>query len=142
MTACRRFVTRFWGLTRVLAFTDQFGCDGGDAAMKARLASLRQGSGVTFRLRRTSFQQGPVRPLTPWWGLISIVQNDIFKVLTIFSIAGIPPTLIAGIYGMNFKGMRGIRLVLRLSVLPRPHSVEHDPSHDLVQGQGLVLRSR
>jgi len=38
-------------------------------------------------------------------GLIGIAQNDIFKVLTIVSIVGIPPTLIAGIYGMNFKGM-------------------------------------
>jgi len=38
-------------------------------------------------------------------GLIGIAQNDVFKTLTIVSIAGIPPTLIAGIYGMNFKGM-------------------------------------
>ena len=38
-------------------------------------------------------------------GLIGMAQNDIFKILTIVSIAGIPPTLIAGIYGMNFKGM-------------------------------------
>ena len=38
-------------------------------------------------------------------GLIGIAQNDVFKILTIVSIAGIPPTLIAGIYGMNFKYM-------------------------------------
>jgi magnesium transporter len=38
-------------------------------------------------------------------GLISIQQNDIFKVLTIVSVVGIPPTLVAGIYGMNFKYM-------------------------------------
>jgi len=38
-------------------------------------------------------------------GLIGIAQNDIFKILTIVSIVGIPPTLIAGIYGMNFKDM-------------------------------------
>jgi magnesium transporter len=35
-------------------------------------------------------------------GLINIAQNTLIKVLTIVSIAGIPPTLIAGIYGMNF----------------------------------------
>jgi magnesium transporter len=35
-------------------------------------------------------------------GFISTEQNDIFKVLTIASIVGIPPTLIAGMYGMNF----------------------------------------
>jgi magnesium transporter len=38
-------------------------------------------------------------------GFITIEQNDLFKVLTIASVVGIPPTLIAGIYGMNFKFM-------------------------------------
>jgi magnesium transporter len=38
-------------------------------------------------------------------GFISIQQNDLFKVLTIVSVVGIPPTLVAGIYGMNFKFM-------------------------------------
>lgn len=38
-------------------------------------------------------------------GLIGISQNEVFKILTIVSIIGIPPTLIAGIYGMNFKYM-------------------------------------
>ena len=38
-------------------------------------------------------------------GLISVEQNDIFKVLTIVSVIGIPPTLIASMYGMNFKNI-------------------------------------
>jgi magnesium transporter len=38
-------------------------------------------------------------------GFITIAQNDIFKVLTVASIVGIPPTLMAGVYGMNFKAM-------------------------------------
>ena len=38
-------------------------------------------------------------------GLIGIAQNNVFKVLTVVSIIGIPPTLIAGIYGMNFKNI-------------------------------------
>lgn len=38
-------------------------------------------------------------------GFITIQQNDLFKVLTIVSVVGIPPTLMAGIYGMNFKYM-------------------------------------
>jgi magnesium transporter len=38
-------------------------------------------------------------------GFINIQQNDLFKVLTIVSVVGIPPTLVAGIYGMNFKYM-------------------------------------
>ena len=38
-------------------------------------------------------------------GFISIEQNDLFKVLTIVSVVGIPPTVVAGIFGMNFKFM-------------------------------------
>lgn len=38
-------------------------------------------------------------------GLINIEQNDTFRVLTIVSVVGIPPTLIASMYGMNFKNM-------------------------------------
>jgi magnesium transporter len=38
-------------------------------------------------------------------GYISIEQNDIFRVLTIASVVGVPPTLMAGIWGMNFKIM-------------------------------------
>jgi len=38
-------------------------------------------------------------------GFISIEQNDLFKVLTIVSVIGVPPTLLAGVWGMNFKTM-------------------------------------
>ncbi len=38
-------------------------------------------------------------------GLINMEQNDIFKVLTVVSVVGIPPTLVASIYGMNFHNM-------------------------------------
>jgi len=38
-------------------------------------------------------------------GFISIEQNEIVKTLTIASVAGIPPVLVAGIYGMNFHVM-------------------------------------
>ena len=36
-------------------------------------------------------------------GLINIEQNDIFKVFTIMSVVFLPPTLIASMFGMNFK---------------------------------------
>ena len=51
-------------------------------------------------------------------GLIGIEQNDIFKVLTIVSVIGIPPTLIASMYGMNFKNMPEYRLGLGLPLRP------------------------
>ena len=38
-------------------------------------------------------------------GMINIEQNNIIKVLAVVSVVGIPPTLVASMYGMNFKHM-------------------------------------
>ena len=38
-------------------------------------------------------------------GFINIEQNNGIKVLTVVSVVGVPPTLLASIYGMNFKNM-------------------------------------
>jgi magnesium transporter len=38
-------------------------------------------------------------------GFINIEQNEVVKTLTVVSVVGVPPVLIAGIYGMNFKNM-------------------------------------
>lgn len=38
-------------------------------------------------------------------GFINNEQNALFKVMTIWSVAGIPPVLVAGIWGMNFHFM-------------------------------------
>jgi magnesium transporter len=38
-------------------------------------------------------------------GLITIQQNDIIKIFSVVSVALMPPTLIASIYGMNFEYM-------------------------------------
>lgn len=38
-------------------------------------------------------------------GFISTEQNDLFKIMTIWSVVGIPPVLFAGIWGMNFHFM-------------------------------------
>jgi magnesium transporter len=61
-------------------------------------------------------------------GFINTKQNDIFTVLTIVSVVGIPPTLIASIYGMNFKNMPeldwawgyqfGLGLILLSTIVP------------------------
>jgi magnesium transporter len=61
-------------------------------------------------------------------GFINTEQNDIFKVLTIVSVVGIPPTLIAGMYGMNFDTIHeyhwrygyawGLFLIVLSAVLP------------------------
>jgi magnesium transporter len=61
-------------------------------------------------------------------GFIGIEQNDIFKVLTIASVVGIFPTLVAGWYGMNFHNMPeynwtygyqfGIGVIVLSTILP------------------------
>lgn len=38
-------------------------------------------------------------------GLINIEQNRIIKIFTVATVAFMPPTLIASIYGMNFRSM-------------------------------------
>jgi len=38
-------------------------------------------------------------------GFINIQQNDLFKILTIVSVVGVPPTILVGVWGMNFKFM-------------------------------------
>jgi magnesium transporter len=38
-------------------------------------------------------------------GLINIEQNAVLKIFSVFAIVFMPPTLIAGIYGMNFEHM-------------------------------------
>jgi magnesium transporter len=38
-------------------------------------------------------------------GFVNINQNKIIKIFSVASVALLPPTLIASIYGMNFKGM-------------------------------------
>ena len=92
------------GLARIAAYTDQYACDWSGGALKPRLVGLRQDihSLLDYEEQLSSKVQFVLDALV---GLIGIAQNDVFKVLTIVSIVGIPPTLMAGIYGMNFKNM-------------------------------------
>lgn len=92
------------GLSRILTFAEQFSCLTANPETKARLMTAHQDvvSLSDYDEHLTNKVQFVLDALV---GLIGIVQNDVFKVLTIVSIVGIPPTLIAGIYGMNFKNM-------------------------------------
>jgi len=38
-------------------------------------------------------------------GQINIDQNEIMKVMTVASVVGVPPTVLVGVWGMNFKNM-------------------------------------
>jgi len=61
-------------------------------------------------------------------GLISLEQNNVMKIFSVFAVVFMPPTLIAGIYGMNFEHMPELKwllgypfalaLILASSILP------------------------
>ena len=38
-------------------------------------------------------------------GLVNLEQNNIIKLFSVMAVVFMPPTLIASIYGMNFKAM-------------------------------------
>jgi magnesium transporter len=90
------------GLARVIAYAD--GNLQADAGMKQQMASLAQDLASLSDYDDQLFNKVQFL-LDALVGLIGIAQNDIFKVLTIVSIVGIPPTLVASMYGMNFKNM-------------------------------------
>src|SRR5436305_5046203 len=56
------------------------------------------------RLRHASRQQSPAVARCDL-GNDQYRANNIIKVLAIVSVVGIPPTLVASMYGMNFKNM-------------------------------------
>ena len=61
-------------------------------------------------------------------GLISLEQNNVMKLFSVFAVIFMPPTLIAGIYGMNFDHMPELKwlfgypyalgLILASAILP------------------------
>lgn len=61
-------------------------------------------------------------------GFINIEQNNGIKILTVVSVVGVPPTLVASIYGMNFKWIPelewhygyfyGLTVILLSAILP------------------------
>ena len=65
-------------------------------------------------------------------GLINLEQNDVMKIFSIFAVVFMPPTLIAGIYGMNFEHMPELKwlfgypfalgLILASAIIPLWHA--------------------
>jgi magnesium transporter len=54
-----------------------------------------------FNFERLEFLQNTIS------GLINLEQNKVLKRFTVFSIAFLPPTLISGMFGMNFNNIPG-----------------------------------
>jgi magnesium transporter len=92
------------GVGRAVGFVGERTRDWGDHSLESRLNSVQRdvASLAEYEVHLSDKAQFLLDAMV---GLIGIAQNDVFKILTIVSIIGIPPTLLAGIYGMNFKYM-------------------------------------
>jgi len=92
------------GLQRIIGFVLKMAGDWLLPEQKTRLATAQQdlASLVDFEAHLSGKTQFLLDAIL---GFINTEQNDIFKVLTIVSVVGIPPTLIASMYGMNFHNM-------------------------------------
>ncbi len=92
------------GVGRIVPFTGQTASAWLPSDLKPRLKTIRQDVGSladydNYLSNKVQFL------LDATLGYINIAQNNIIKVLTVVSVVGIPPTLVASIYGMNFKDM-------------------------------------
>jgi magnesium transporter len=92
------------GLQRIIGFVLKMAGDWLLQEQKTRLVTAQQDltSLVDFEAHLSGKTQFLLDAIL---GFINTEQNDIFKVLTIVSVVGIPPTLIASMYGMNFHNM-------------------------------------
>jgi magnesium transporter len=115
------------GIARIVPFTEHLGAAWLDQDLHERLRTVRQDvaslSGYDAHLtNKLQFL------LDATLGFINIAQNNIIKVLTVVSVVGIPPTLVASIYGMNFKSMPelnwafgypyGLAMIVLTAILP------------------------
>jgi magnesium transporter len=115
------------GLQRVVGFTCEMAHDWVRPEIRARLVTAR--ADLASLSDYETHLWGKIQfLLDAILGFINTDQNDIFKVLTIVSVVGVPPTLIASMYGMNFHNMPelswrygyqyGLVLILLSIILP------------------------
>lgn len=92
------------GISRIVAYVSETAAEWTAPELRSRFTTLRQdvASLNDYDVQITGKVQFL---LDATLGFINIQQNNVIKVLTVASIVGIPPTLIASIYGMNFKEM-------------------------------------
>jgi magnesium transporter len=92
------------GMSRMIPFVTNGAADFLSAEAKSKLKSL--GRDLASLNDYEKHQSDKIQfLLDATLGMINVDQNNIFKILTLVSVVGIPPTLIASMYGMNFKNM-------------------------------------
>jgi len=92
------------GLARMVPYVESLGAAWLPEAMKPRFETMRHDI-ASLSDYDTHLVNKVQLLLDATLGLINVEQNDIIKVLTIVSVVGVPPTLVASMYGMNFKDM-------------------------------------
>jgi magnesium transporter len=92
------------GLGRIAAYVMESGIEGAPQLSPTRMKAIRVD--VASLTEYEGHLSGKIQfLLDATLGFINIEQNEIVKTLTIASVVGIPPVLVAGIYGMNFRYM-------------------------------------
>lgn len=92
------------GVQRIAAFTSDTGSEWMTPSAKKRLDSVSKDV-LSLSDYETRLSDKIQLLLDAVLGFINIQQNDLFKILTIVSVVGVPPTILVGIWGMNFKNM-------------------------------------
>jgi magnesium transporter len=91
-------------LDRMAKFTTEWGREWAAQSEMSRLQSVS--ADIASLLQYTEGVVNRIQLLQDAaTGIINVAQNEVMKILTVASVAGIPPVLVAGIYGMNFKNM-------------------------------------
>lgn len=91
-------------LTRIVAFLAGAREFSADKALKARVRTAAQDAQSLADY--TAFLSGNISfQLDALLGLVNIEQNNIVKIFSVATVAFLPPTLVATIYGMNFHDM-------------------------------------
>jgi magnesium transporter len=92
------------GVQRIAAFAGEVGNDWVTSTTKKRLDSVSKDV-VSLSDYETRLSDKIQLLLDAVLGFINIQQNDLFKILTIVSVVGVLPTILVGVWGMNFKAM-------------------------------------
>lgn len=92
-------------LERALLFlTASFRGGGGAGDLKKEMRTVLRD--IQSLEEHANFQSGKVQfLLDATLGLVNLEQNNIIKLFSVMSVVFMPPTLIASIYGMNFRDM-------------------------------------
>ncbi len=109
------------GAARIVPYVAAISADWLPKGLKPRLSTLRRDI-ASVNDFDTHLNDKLQFLLDATLGFINISQNNVMKVMAIASVVGIPPVLIAGVYGMNFKNIP-----------------EYDWAYGYVWGWGLII---